>query len=400
MFPDPFRPRALRRLAPLLLLPLLAAAACSNESSAEPAANARAGGAPGAPGAGGAGGPARSVVLAATDVGVVRTDTVEASVAITGDLLPIETVMIKSRLEGDLEGVYVREGDRVARGQLLARFEASEEESNRASAVADRAAARSELETARWNHTQSQELFRAGAIPERDFRVSEQAVSVAQARLAAAEARVRSTASNVTDTRVVAPTSGTIAVRAVENGERVSRGADLFTLVRADVLELSAAVPARQAGELRVGQRVRFTADGRQFEGRVARVSPTVDRQSRTVQVYVQVPNEGGTLKGNTFASGRVIERSAPGVLAIPIAAVRHTGPAGRPFVYRIAGQKLEQASVTLGIVDEARGLAQVTDGLQQGDRIVTGNVGTLGAGMNVTIVGEREQQGPGGRRP
>jgi RND family efflux transporter MFP subunit len=383
----------------LLLLPLLAAAGCSNESSAEPAANARGSAAGGAPG-GGAGGPARTVVLAATDVGIVRTDTVEATVAITGDLLPIETVLIKSRLEGDLEGVYVREGDRVSRGQLLARFEASEEESNRASAIADRAAARSELETARWNHTQSQELFKAGAIPERDFRVSEQAVSVAQARLAAADARVRSTASVVTDTRVVAPTSGTIAVRAVENGERVSRGADLFTLVRADVLELSAAVPARQAGELRAGQRVRFTADGRQFEGRVARISPTVDRNSRTVQVYVQVPNEGGTLKGNTFASGRVIERTAPGVLAIPMAAVRHAGPAGRPFVYRIAGQKLEQAPVTLGIVDEARGLAQVTDGLQEGDRIVTGNVGTLGAGMTVSIVGEREQQGQGTRQP
>ena len=66
----------------------------------------------------------------------------------------------------------------------------------------------------------------------------------------------------MTDTRALAPTTGVVAKRNVENGEHVARGADMFTVVRSDVLELGAAVPARQAGEIRVGQQVHFAAGG------------------------------------------------------------------------------------------------------------------------------------------
>lgn len=375
---SPRRARALS-LAALASL-VLAGAGCSKESAANPAA-------------GGPGGRNAGIVVAATDVGVVRHDTVEASVAITGDLLPIEQVQVKARLEGDLEGVYVREGDRVRAGQLLARFESSEQESDRASAEAERAAARNELQTAQWNLEQSRELFQAGAIPERDHRIAEQAVATARARVAAADARVRSTGSFVGDTRVLSPTTGIVAERLVENGERVARGAPLFTVVRSDVLELAAAVPARQAGDIRAGQVVRFTADGRRIEGRVARVSPTVDRASRSVQVYVQVPNPTGAIKGNTFATGRVIGRTAPGALVVPTTALRQAGDDGRTFVFRLAGDVLEQVAVSLGIIDEARGVAEVVQGLQAGDRVIVGNVGALGSGMKVTIAGERNER-------
>ena len=386
-----FRPT--RRATTLLLgaVVLSAAAACSRES-----AEARQGGGPGGRGS-------QSVVLSATDVGVVRRDTVESAVPVTGDLLPIEHVDVKARLEGDLEGVYVREGDRVSRGQLLARFESSEQASNRASAEADRVAAQSDLSTAQWNYTQSQDLFKAGAIPERDLRTAEQAVAAARARLAAAQARLRSTTISAQDTRVLATTDGVIEKRLVEPGEHVARGAAMLTLVRNDVLELSAAVPARLAGDIRAGQRVHFVADGRPFEGKVARVSPTVDLASRAVQVYVQVPNPTGTLKGNTFASGRVVGRTAAGVLTVPTAALRQRQEDGQPYVYRIEGKRLAIAPLTLGIVDEARGLAEVLEGLAAGDRVVVGNVGTLGPGMPVQILGEQDRTAnarpvPGGR--
>ena len=379
-FVNPASPRRARVLSLAALASLvLAGAGCSKESAANPAA--------------GAGGRSTGIVIAATDVGVVRHDTVEASVAITGDLLPIEEVQVKARLEGDLEGVYVREGDRVRAGQLLARFESSEQESDRASAEAERSAARNELQTAQWNLEQSRELFQAGAIPERDHRVAEQAVATARARVAAADARVRAAGSFVGDTRVLSPTTGIVAERLVENGERVARGAALFTVVRSDVLELAAAVPARQAGDIRAGQVVRVTADGRRIEGRVARVSPTVDRASRSVQVYVQVPNPTGAIKGNTFASGRVVGRTAPGALVVPTTAVRQAGEDGKTFVFRIAGDALEQVNVALGIIDEARGVAEVVQGLQAGDRVIVGNVGALGNGMKVTIAGERNER-------
>ena len=340
-------------------------------------------------GAGQPGRPQPTITLATSDVATVKRDTIEEGIAVTGDLRPIESVEVRARLEGDLVGVYVREGERVRAGQLLARFESSEQESGHTSAEADRVAAESELATAQWNLEQTTELYRAGAVAERDYKMAQQGVTAARAKLAAAQARLRATGSMVGDTRVLAPTSGVIATKSVENGEHVARGAQMFTVVRNDVLELAAAVPARQANAVRAGQSVRFTADARTFNGRVARVNPTVDPATRSVTVYVQIPNASGALKGGTFATGRVVSRVLPNVLVVPTAAVRQSGEDGKPFVYRIAGRVLDVASVQLGVVDERAGRAQVLDGLAEGDRVITGNVGSLGRGMQVIIAGE-----------
>jgi membrane fusion protein (multidrug efflux system) len=354
-------------------------------------------------GGGGPGGPggrrAPAITLAASDVATIGRSVIEESVQISGDLRPIETVIVRARLEGDLDGVYVREGQTVAAGQLLAQFEASEEQSNRASALADREAAQSEVTNAQWNLEQNTQLFRAGAIAEQELKASQQAAAAARARLAAAEARVRATSSMVRDTRVTAPTSGVIEKRFVQPGEHLARGANMFTLVRSNVLELAAAVPARQANVVRVGQVVHFTADGRRFDGEVARISPTIDPATRAATVYVQVPNSTNVLRGGTFATGRVVTRTLGDVVSVPGAAIRQSPGGGRPFVYRIAGRTLDVAPVTVGAADEARGLVHVVEGLNAGDRVVVGNVGALGRGMQVIIAGEEVRgQGPGPR--
>lgn len=345
-----------------------------------------------------------SVVLAAGDVAIAERASIEAGTAVTGDLKPIEEVTVRARLEGDIQDVLVREGDRVSVGQLLARFESTQEESDRASAEADQAAATSDLTTAEWNAEQSAELFRAGAISEQANRTAQQAVVAARARLAAAEARVRSTGRLEGDTRVLSPTNGVVGMRMVERGERVSRGASMFTVVRNDRLELRADVPARQAGEIRPGQEVRFVADGHAMEGEVARVSPTVNPATRAVAVYVQVTNPDGRLRGNTFASGRIIGRSIDDAILVPTTAVRSSGDDQAPFVYRIDGDRLERVEVRVGVVDEARGVAQITDGISVGDRVVVGNVGAVGTGSRVQIVGEQagavEGGTPGGDSP
>ena len=409
----------LRSAAALLASAILLGAACSKQSgdgtpASAAAATTKSGsdGGPAASNAGrqaggpGGGGRATSIILAASDVKTVERGSIEAGVPISGDLKAIEEAVVRARLEGDLVGVYAREGDHVKQGQLLARFEDSEQESNRTSAIADREAAQSDLETARWNADQSEQLFKAGAIAERDLRTAQQTLAAARARLAAAEARVRATSSTLTDTRALSPTTGVIAKRNVENGEHVARGADMFTVVRSDVLELAAAVPARQASEIRVGQKVHFAAGGRDLDGRVARISPTIDPTNRSITVYAQVPNADGMLKGNSFTTGRIVSRTVDNAIIIPAPAIRQAQGSDKPFVYRLdAADALERAPVNVGVVDESQAIAEITEGLNPGDRIIVGNVGTLGAGMKVTIVGGGESngnrdRGTGNRRP
>lgn len=395
------------RSSAILTAVLVSLAACGEDEAPQPsiggaspvvtpASGAPAGPPAGAPGA--AGRPSPTVTLAASDIATVQRGSIEEGIAITGDLHPIETVEVRARIEGDVTGVYVREGQRVTQGQLMARFEASEQESGLRSAEADRVAAESELATAKWNLEQTAELFKAGAVSERDYKAAQQSVVSTQARLAAAQARVRATGSLMRDTRVLAPTAGIVSRRLVENGEHVARGASLFTVVRSEVLELAADVPARQANAVRVGQTVHLQTEGRSFDGKVARVSPTVDPTTRAVKVYMQIPNGDNSIKGGTFATGRVVSRVATGALVVPTTAVRQSADDGRPFVYRLAGRTLDVATVQLGIVDERNGRAEVLQGLAEGDRVVVGNVGTLGRGMQVIVAGEERQgQGPNG---
>lgn len=383
-------------------LVFLTLAACSktpeaNATGGPPSAASGAGGAGkggAASGGAGRGGPS-ALVLGPTDVTDVTPRTLEASIPISGDLKPIEEIVVRARLEGDVLQVLAREGDRVRAGQLLARFENAVQEGEQASATADRESARADVANAQWNADQSDELFKAGAIPERDLRTAQQALAAAKARLAAAEARLRAAAQNAQDTRILSPTDGVVATRTVESGERVTRGAALFTVVRNDVLELEATVPARLAGELKPGQLVRFTSGGRSMEGRVARIAPTINPASRTITVYVQVPNRDGAIKGNAFATGRIVGQTLANTLAIPTPAVRQSARGDAPFVYRIAGGRIEVADVELGVVDETLNLTQVLRGLAAGDQIVVGNVGALGRGVEVRVM---SAEGQGGR--
>lgn len=337
-------------------------------------------------------------MLGAADVAKVTRGIIESGIQVAGDLRPIETLSLKSRLEGNVEQVYVREGDRVAAGAPLARFENIDFESALRSAEADATSARTAAQTAQWNYDQSKELFKLGAIAERDLRATEQTAAAAKAQQAASESRLRSAQTTARDTRILAPTTGTIQFRRVQGGEHVLRGAELFTLVRTDVLELTASLPARRANDVKAGQAVRFLADGRTFNGKVARVSPTIDPASRSITAYVQIPNPRGELKGNTFASGQIIAQVLENVLFVPLQAVR-TGQDSKPFVYRIAGGELAQVPVTVGAVDDARALVEITGGLALGDEVVIGNVGTLGRGMKVQIIGNERGAAPGGAR-
>lgn len=136
--------RRLTNLSNCALLAVLSfAVACSDDDggAATPAsaapANRDGAGAGAAPG----GRPAPTIALSESDVLTVQPSPIDDAIPVSGDLHPIETIDVKARIEGDLTGVYVREGAAVRAGQLLARFESSEQVSDYRSAEADRAAA-------------------------------------------------------------------------------------------------------------------------------------------------------------------------------------------------------------------------------------------------------------------
>jgi multidrug efflux pump subunit AcrA (membrane-fusion protein) len=85
--------------------------------------------------------------------------------------------------------------------------------------------------------------------------------------------------------------------------------------------------------------------------------------------------------------------------LVVPSAAIRQSADEGKPYVYRIDGKTIDVASVQIGVIDDRAGMAEVLDGLAEGDRVVVGNVGALGRGMQVIIAGEEAATKRGGAR-
>ncbi len=330
----------------------------------------------------------RAVIIAPSDVATAHAEAISNAVAITGTLRPIETVDIRARIDGDVTGVFVREGQRVSAGQLLAQFEAVAERTSAASAQAGTSAARADLSQAQWNLKQTTDLYHAGAVSEADYRTAQQQVNAANARLAAAAATQSAASISARDTRVTAPIAGIIATRVVDVGEHLARGGPMFTLVRNSTLELAATVPERQASSIKVGQRASFSVEGQNLTGTVARVSPTIDPSTRSITVYIDVDNASGSIKGNSLATGRVLVTTVGNALVVPTSALHQGADSGRTYVYRINTGSVEQTSVTTGIVDDAQGKAQILSGLSPGDKIISGNVGTLSAGAKVQIVG------------
>lgn len=335
------------------------------------------------------GGPKiRSIAVAPSDIATAHVGSLSDGVPITGLLRPLQSVDMHARIEGDLTGVYVREGQHVQQGQLLAQFEAVAQQSAAASARAGQSAAKADLSQAEWNFKQSGDLFHAGAISEADYRVSQQAVDAARARLAATEAALEEANIAARDTKVVAPISGVIDKKLVDVGEHIARGASIFTLVRNQTLELAATVPERRASSIKPGQKVAFAAQGLSFTGKVARVSPTIDPTTRSITVYVDVDNPDGALKGNSLATGDVIASIVNGVLLVPTSALHQTADSGKTYVYRVNTGTVEQVFVNLGIVNDQAALAQIASGLEAGDQVVVGNVGTLAPGTQIQIIG------------
>jgi membrane fusion protein, multidrug efflux system len=381
-------------LAAVTLGATVALTACRNGTADAKAIDS--GGSAGAKSGAKSGSKSRSVAIAPSDIAIAHVGALSDGIPITGLLRPLQSVDIHARIEGDLTGVYVLEGQRVQQGQLLAQFEAAAQRSGAASARAGQSAARADLSQAEWSFKQSSDLFHAGAISEADYRASQQAVDAARSRLAAADAALQAAEITARDTRVVAPISGVIDKKLVDVGEHMTKGAPMFTLVRSQTLELAATVPERRAASIRVGQKVSFSAQGLEFSGKVARVSPTIDATTRAVTVYVDIDNSNGTLKGNSLATGNVIASTVNGALLVPTSALHQTADGGRTYVYRVNTGTVEQVYINLGIVNDAAGLAQVVSGLTTGDKVVVGNVGTLAAGTQVQVIGGDRPNGNG----
>lgn len=351
---------------------------------------------------------------------------------VTGTLFGEEETTISAKLSGRIVEVAADVGDTVLPGSTLAQIERTDYElalAERRTAVQASLArvglsefppegfdpsqvptvirARAEASNAEARYERAKQLFeqRPPLISAQDFAdirtqwevaASGAEVELLTARAVLAEARTRQAEAAVAsqrlaDTTVVAPGSPgsetpryQVAERLVSLGEYVSEGRAMFRLIASDLIKFRADVPERFVGQVRGGQTVRVWVDayGEPVEGRVARVSPRIDPQSRTFQVEVHIPNEAGRLKPGAFARGAIQTRVDEGGVFVPEAAVVIF--AGVQKVFSIAEGRAVEHRVRTG--DRVDGLVEIVGGLGAPSVIVRGAAG-LTDGVPVRVI-------------
>ena len=123
---------------------------------------------------------------------------------------------------------------------------------------------------------------------------------------------------------LLAPMDGVVAFRGVNVGDRVENMGSsdpLFRVVDNRLLNLTVSVPSTRLAEVRVGQALEFSTDavpGRTFTGRVMFINPSIDAASRSARVIAEVKNTDHTLRGGSFAKGRIVVASRPAVVQVP----------------------------------------------------------------------------------
>lgn len=330
--------------------------------------------------------PPPEIVLGPADTAVVVRALIAAGPALSGTLTATEQATVRAQLGGTVLEAYVEPGERVARGQVLARLDTAALQDALLSARTAVTTARSQVELSRREEERQRALVAAGAVARRNVETAEQQTVAARAQLAQAQAQLAQAQEQLGNTRVTAPFGGVVSEKPFSAGDVVQPGTALYTIVDPSSLELEASISPGQLEALRIGAPVTFTVNGlpnRTFEGRISRINPAVDPATRQVRVYAEIPNGEGDLVAGLFAEGRIATQQREG-LTVPTEAIDRTMQ--RPAVLVVRGGKVQRIDVQLGLRDEQEQRVEIRRGVQAGEIVLMGAAQEIAPGTPVRL--------------
>ena len=160
-----------------------------------------------------------------------------------------------------------------------------------------------------------------------------EAIRGAEAQMNAAKAHMDSASVQLSYTQIRSPISGVVADRPVYPGEMAVPGTPLVSLVDISQLTARANVPVRDAAAIRVGRPARITGPDGDLAGKVTVVSPAVDPNTTTVEVWVQVPNAGEKLKPGATVRVSIIAETIQNTLVVPTTALLNSDEGGQKVI-------------------------------------------------------------------
>jgi RND family efflux transporter MFP subunit len=327
---------------------------------------------------------------------VTTTQPVAASLPIklaaNGNVAAWQEASVSSESNGlRLTEVRVNVGDVVKAGDVLAVFSADTVSADLAQAKAALQEAEANAADAAANAARARTLQNSGALSAQQISQYNTAEQTANARIASAKAALATQQLRLKYTRVVAPDSGIISARSATVGAVSAPGTELFRMIRQGRLEWRAEVVAQDLHNLKPGtSAIVKAANGSELTGKVRMIAPTVDLQTRSALVYVDLPTAAGggkdaPFKAGMFASGQ-FELGTSQAMTVPQQAIVVRD--GFSFVFRLnADQHVSQIKVTPGRRLGDR--IEVLGGLTANTQVVVRGAGFLNDGDLVNKVAE-----------
>lgn len=342
----------------------------------------------------GAGRPPAAVAVQAVKKGkIVREYTAG------GQLAGIRTATVAPKISGKVASVPVAAGQAVREGDVLFTLDSTDAENqvrqaraalavaqeNKKLADVNRASAKKQLERYR-------QLYEAGAVSADTYeqyvlKYEQAAAPVPEAQLAQAEAALATQETNLANHTVRAPFGGVVAKVSVDPGEMVTPTSQCVTLVDLSRVKVEVAVGEQEVNKIRPGQTCRVTvaaARSEPFPGTVTAVAPAADEKTKGFTVEVTLDNPAGILKQGMYAEVHLVTDTAEEVLTVPVEAVLNKD--GRRVVFVVEGGEAKERTVTVGLTDGR--LAEIKDGLKEGEQVVVTGNQSLTNGSKVIVSG------------
>jgi membrane fusion protein (multidrug efflux system) len=344
-----------------------------------------------AAGSGGAAAPAGPASGAGRppSVEVARVETMRLAdeAQTVGSLRSRQSVVLRPEVSGRITRLNFRDGEKVRRGQLLVQLDDQ-------LPMAQVQQAQAELSIARANHKRNQDLVGQGFISQRSVDESSANLQVADAKLALAQAMAARL-------KIVAPFDGITGIRSINVGDYLKDGADIVNIEDLEAIFVDFRLPERFQTKIQRGQQAVVEIDalpGRKFGALVLAIDPLVDANGRSIGVRGCIDNRQLHLRPGMFARITTVFGERAGARVVPEEAIVPQG--GRQFVIRLtegadAETKLAQrVEVKVGL--RRPGHVEITEGLQDGDLIVTaGQQRVQKDGMAVRVVELGKPGGP-----
>lgn len=344
-------------------------------------------------------------------------------VSATGTLAADEQVVLGTKVAGRISELAIDLGSRVRQGDAVARLDPTDATLGVEQAIAalkqararlglspdgtdDRVdieetalvkQARAVLDEAMLTRGRMERLQGQGLIAQAQLDAAVSALAVAEGRYQDALEEVRNRQAvllqrrselalarqHLADTVIISPIDGAVSERRASVGEYLAAGAPVATVVKLHPLRLRLALPEREAGGVRAGQPVLVAVEGATGEhrGRVARISPSISEQNRTLLVEAEVPNESAALRPGAFAKADVVVAGDVRVITVPASAV--VTFAGVEKVLTVDKDKAAERRVQTGRRLGDR--IEIVAGLPPGTPVVA-QPGNLTTGQPVTV--------------